>query len=508
MYKWGALLFIFAIVLRLIFLTTLPGEWYGDITILHNYVQAILTFQWPVSYQLSAGPLYHYLIAPLISLIGYSYLSYKLASVIVSLLGLVLMAWLGYLVEGRTLALTTLFVGACSSWYLIFSRLGNSQILIPVVTGATLGLVILGRQRRQRRWIVWGAIVAAAGLYVYPQTAIVPVLYLFLVVVFIFLPQPSWPLGRSIVVAAGIMAVLAIPITLTIIAQPENFVSGYVGSKFFSDNQPLPTLAAKFLVNMRDMLWMLHGRGDQVFRSNPPYLPHLDPISGVLFFIGILALALRPSQRPVLGMTLCSIVILVIPAAWPNLPTIEIPSASRTIGIVPLVYLLVARGLTALYALVASRFKRHGPTLAAVLVSVVCAGLLYLNLSRYFGVYADNLPYHNVAFGGRIGQAIDRLPPETQVFVIGCCWSDWAMPEQASIRYGVTTRQDIHFVEDAPAVCKGLKPQTATRVFFSPLDEQIVETLRACAPGGSLRTVLSEYDDTMYNEYAVEPTAR
>ncbi len=75
-----AAIFALALALRLYRLDTLPAEWYGDITIVHDYVAAILAGQWPFYYQLSAGPLYHYLIAPLIAVLGYSYLSYKCAN--------------------------------------------------------------------------------------------------------------------------------------------------------------------------------------------------------------------------------------------------------------------------------------------------------------------------------------------------------------------------------------------------------------------------------------------
>ncbi len=76
-----------AVVLGLRFyrLDTLQAEIFGDINIVWEYLDWILTGLWPTHFVMSAGPIYPYLITPLIALTGPSYFGIKLASVVVSL---------------------------------------------------------------------------------------------------------------------------------------------------------------------------------------------------------------------------------------------------------------------------------------------------------------------------------------------------------------------------------------------------------------------------------------
>src|SRR6266542_149064 len=69
--------------LRLFQLDELQAEMYGDIVIQDNYLAEIRHGAWPVRYVLSEGPLFHFLILPIVALPGMSYFGLKLASVLV-----------------------------------------------------------------------------------------------------------------------------------------------------------------------------------------------------------------------------------------------------------------------------------------------------------------------------------------------------------------------------------------------------------------------------------------
>jgi len=71
--------------MRLFQLDQLQAEIYGDIAIVYEYIADIQAGNWPTYFSLSSGPLYHYLIMPIIALTGPSYFGMKLASVVVSL---------------------------------------------------------------------------------------------------------------------------------------------------------------------------------------------------------------------------------------------------------------------------------------------------------------------------------------------------------------------------------------------------------------------------------------
>ena len=495
-----AAVFGLALALRLYALDALPGEWYGDVTLVHIYVQDILAGRWPVAYNASLGPLYHYLIAPLIALWGDSYIAYKLASAVISLPVIGVTMLLGYELGGRRLALVTGLVAAMSSWLLVFSRLGVQLVVIPLLTALLAYIVVRFARANSFALCVVGAMVSVLGFYAYPQTFILPGLFVLLLLV--YLKPPRRPRVFWLVDTVLIIAVGAIPLAVDILTHRANFETGYVGSKLFGAGQlSLTDLAVELGRNLLKTALMLHVRGDHVFRSNPPYVPHLDPVSGAFFLLGLLAF-LRRDLRRFIPLLVLSLVVLSVPGSWPYLPSVEIPSASRTIGLVPLLYLLVAVGLVAVYDAL-KRIERRG-WLALAVVSLSLVAMLALNSYRYFVAYAWNLPYHNTPFGRRIAEDMQTLPEDALIYVVGCCWGAWSQPEVEGIRYALPHPPPMQFVGSADDVCR----EPATRyvpvyVYLNPNDDAAVQALRQCAPTGVDETRFSGYGDAMYRRYHI-----
>jgi len=50
------LIFILALTVRVYRLAELPGEWFGDISNVHEYVEQIFKGEWPYSFFQSPGP--------------------------------------------------------------------------------------------------------------------------------------------------------------------------------------------------------------------------------------------------------------------------------------------------------------------------------------------------------------------------------------------------------------------------------------------------------------------
>ena len=123
---------------RLFELDTLQSEVYGDIQIVHQYVKSIFIGDWPIRFTLSAGPLYHYLIAPIVAVAGLNYFGLKLASVAVSCGVLLATYGLSSNLIDDYFALLAVAVAGVSSWLLIFSRLGDVEILVPLLTTRAL----------------------------------------------------------------------------------------------------------------------------------------------------------------------------------------------------------------------------------------------------------------------------------------------------------------------------------------------------------------------------------
>lgn len=475
--------------LRLFKLEWLQREIYGDIMIVRNYVTNVLAGHWPTRFDLSAGPLYHYLIAPIVALVGRDYTGLKIASVIVSLGGLAATYALCRELVDDYFALLTTFIAGVSSWLLVFSRLGNSQIISPLLTAAMLWLaarfVKFGRQAD----LIACAVVSALGLYVYPQLFILPG------VAFVVLVLLRWTgfvvPGRMLGLFVVVTLICAIPFIFIVRADPANFTVGYVGSKLKAEGD-LPALLAQ---NTVKALLALHVRGDEIFRSNPPGQPHLDPISGVLFLAGALYWLTDRERRRWAPIWLAPLLLLQVPSIMAVNQPREVPSASRTLGITPIAYMLVASGLWWLIGAIRRRVHRWVAPIAAT--AILLAAILALNVQRYFRDYLSNLPYGDIPIGRLIADYADSLPDDTHVYMVGCCWI-YSIPDRF-VDKEVARPQNWHYLEANQLSC--------TQLQYLKLPAVLIWSFRDALPAPQLASCPHYLPGQLYT-YRGKPTFR
>jgi 4-amino-4-deoxy-L-arabinose transferase-like glycosyltransferase len=458
--------------LRLYRLNDAPADIYGDIVILLKYVRSILAGGFPFYFVDSTGPLYHYLVAPLGLVLGLNYLTVKTASVIASLAALACTYLLAREAgAGRRVAWLAVLLGGVSCWLLIFSRLGNSQIITPVLSALTFLFLARARRCRRRRDLACCAVVSAMGLYAYPQTfvlapaAAVPLLW------WCWRKQLPW---RWAILFVAIVAALTLPFMAIVVSDPADFVGGYIGGKLLGHDLGARLLAWPPLL-VKSLL-MFNWRGDNIFRSNPPGLPQLDPVSGCLFLIGIGQLV-RRRYATYRWVTLWPLLFLQIPSTLVlNFPG-EVPSASRTLLVTPFVYTIAALGMERLF-LPASRspeWLRTGLLLATSAVITV------LNAERYFAAYIPQQPNRNVSFTREIARVIDSVPAGTAVSFYGCCWGEWSTPEWEDIPWALARPRDIYYQDAGSFNCGEASTIMGPQLIIAdPTDEGLAQDIYAC----------------------------
>jgi hypothetical protein len=461
------------VVFRLARLHVLPGEMYGDITIVFEYVEQIRNGAWPTYFFLSSGPLYHYMIVPVFWLVRLDFDGLKLASVVTSLA--VLGVTYGFVRElvDRELAVLSLFIAGVSSWLLVFSRLGNSQIVTPLLSMGALWFVV--RAARHDQW--WNAagcgLIAAAGLYEYPQTfVLVPVMAVCLALLVWTGAGVGW---RDLQIFAAAAAVGAIPFVFIVRRDPHNFFDGYIGGKIGSSSTSgtWSTLAG----NARRALLAFNWHGDLGFRGNPRGVAHLDTLSGLLFLAGIVYW-LMPERRRWAPVVVVPFVLLLVPSMLVLSSPAEVPSTSRTLTAAPLAYVLVASGLW--WAVSVLRGAQWIPRAVTVLL---LAWITIANGQRYFVTYADGLPNHNVPFGRIIADHLHDLPDDTHAYTVGCCWGDAGQPEPKGIRDVGAGPVAESLVELAPDTfdCAVLAALPRPAVLIWKPDDAVPPALQPCA---------------------------
>jgi len=167
---------------RLFQIEKIPGEWFGDISIVSEYVSRILALKWPLYFEAGVGPFYQYLISPIIFFIGGGFLGLKIASVTVSTAGIIGLYFLGRELFSIPVAFIACLFGAVYFSDLAWSRIGVSSIVFPLMTVIIIYSALKFAQNNSKLFLIIGSLVSSLGLLTYPGAFIYPLLFLILVI--------------------------------------------------------------------------------------------------------------------------------------------------------------------------------------------------------------------------------------------------------------------------------------------------------------------------------------
>ncbi|OGG20695.1 hypothetical protein A3D03_00095 [Candidatus Gottesmanbacteria bacterium RIFCSPHIGHO2_02_FULL_40_13] len=497
------LLGLFITSIRVYKLYDIPGEWFGDISNVHEYVEQILRGEWPFYFFQSPGPLYHYLIAPIAIIIrNEGYLKYKIASVLVSLAGIFSLYIFTKEVSDKKTAIISSLIMSFSFWYLIWSRIGNSQIVIPQLTALMSFFLVKFLKNQKFIYLFFGTAVSSLGLYAYPQTYIFPAVYLLSVLLLLGIKKKIKCNYKNIFFILVFQLLFSLPFFMIITKQIDNFgPSGYIGQKVFPlKNMSLIQLIKKTALNYEKTLLMLHVKGHDSFRVNVPNHPQLDRISGIMFFIGVLYFL---SKRKITWLIYLIILlfILPIPSILPAIPDGEIPNNGRTIALTAIVYIFVGAGAVFSNNLInkVSKNKLLGSTVIAILVAYIC----YSNLHFYFFRYAPQLPDNNLGPSKIIAKYLDTYSNNYAIYFAECCWGGWGEPEPKAIMYQL--KQKKKFILDNKIIekCEDITSFPAV-IFYGSEEGTTKFDITSCGKKYSNAQILSPDNLVVANIKVVE----
>jgi len=394
------------------------------------------------------GYFYYLTILQQILNVPFNYNLLKIGAGIISLLTILAAYWMGRSVVGDEdqrlgnltgLALSALI--AVSYWHIMLSRLGLRIILMPLVT--MLLIIFLARAIRHNRrldFMITG-LVLGFGLYTYQAVRILPVLIVFAVIMAVILRVRSWISLRQLIVNFTALVLLAgvifVPLGRYWQEEPESFWQRSTGRLFgdpteqIKDPQTGATIGLRIVPfeermtnfvnglpyirdNIVKSLNMFNYRGDAAWISgSPTLLPQLDWVAGAFMIIGFGVIGARMLKRrdPVDWMLAGGVLIMLLPTALSIVYTIEVPSATRASGALPIVYFAAALGLAFTIRAILSRMKAPVVRLsvyAGTVLLIVTAALI--NTNAYFSVAmpAYRVASHPHAQAGRMLQSFSN----------------------------------------------------------------------------------------------------
>jgi len=377
---------------------------------------------------------YIYYMAGLFNLLGANYAALKVASLIPAILTVLAIYPLGRLLFGPTGGFSAMFLLAVSRWHLTMSRWGWYETSTPPFQILATFFLIRGLRERRPLDFVLGGLIGGLTMYTYLSSRLV-VATLGLFVIYWLLTDSEGPIaswkrnwrGLALFLLAALVAVG--PIAVTYIKEPSTF-SGRVDEVSILRDIHKAGSYQPLWSNIRDHLKFFYQAGDRNARHNLPGEPQLDPLTGLLFVMGLGygLLRLRDRRRGLLWLW------LVLGLAGGILSSsFESPQAYRTMIVVPAIVLMagdvlvrLARGLIRVIPASGhdpARLVRYR-TLATGLGSVVLAGGLVgvaaWESDIYFGRQADSPEMQgafNVVETLMAKDVLDALQVGTQVYI-------------------------------------------------------------------------------------------
>jgi len=351
------LLLLLGAGLRLVGWGDVPPGLYHDEA--YNGLDALKVLQghFPLYFAANNGrePLFLYLIAASVGVLGRSPLAVRLPSFFVGFLTLAATYDLTRVLFNRRVARWALAVLAVTFWHIHLSRMGFRAVLLPLFTALFLAQAVRGvKTGRIRHWIAAGTLYGGMW-YTYMAARFTPVA-LCAVLVYILLTRRRAALvharGALVFCAAALLVLL--PLGVYTLQNPEIVLARTGQVTIFSPEIHQGHFWATLARHTWNTAAMFFIQGDRIWRHNLAWRPVWDPALGLACVIGI-GVALggrfraraRNRQAGTRGHAL-PLVLIVLWTAAMALPTLlaeDAPHFLRGVGVLPTVVLFPALGL-------------------------------------------------------------------------------------------------------------------------------------------------------------------
>ncbi len=390
---------------------------------------------------------------------------------------------------------------ATARWHVTFSRIVYELILQPLAM-IVLVYFLLRALRTGKRW-QWAlaGLALALGMNTYTAFRVIPfviaafLLFWLIRVAIIDRKSLRHDLEGAFVMAGG--AFLAIlPLGVYTVQNWKVFTSRIQHISVMRDvervgsNQPL-------VDNLRKTLNMFNWQGDAAALNNLPGAPMLDTLVAVLFVLGVayvLWYTLRAQPLPVLYtiwfVAIASLAVLSVAH--------EAPTARRTIGLIPLIYLLVALVADQFFLAWHTAWRGKGDRAFALVVAAGVVLVAFGNARTYFRVQAPDPSVWSAYSPNElaVGKYLATLPAEAMVLITP------QFEHHSSIKLigrGHPYRA-LNPVDDLPY--RGAASGDLVYV-LDPLDRPLLGLLQQVYPTGLAEEQRDRYGQVLFRSYTV-----
>ena len=489
------LLLAVAAVLRCVGLDRLPPAHYRDIAITALDALRAASGHPCLHYTLDEG-LFANIVGVFFLVFGASDAMVRLPGAIIGVLGCLGVARVGAALGAPRAGLAGAWLLAVSLWHVILSRSGFRAILLPTVLCFAVAWLVEGLRRGgTRRFLAAGAFF---GLLVHTYTAARMAVFILPILLAAELgaDRERWTRARAGLVAFVLAAMaVAAPMLLHYVHHPEHFTFPNRVVTVFSPGLEPGEAERHLRHNIPATLLMFHVRGDANWRHNISGAPMLDPVTGLLFLVGLAVAGaglVARRDRPREPGRAASLLLLGWLAVMllPNLLSVQgVPHGLRSAGVLPGVVLLAGLGWVAIEKRLASVAGARG---AAALGLAAIVGLGAWTGWRYAVTWGGSAPLESEHDGAyrAAARALLSAPAGVERYVVangtGARIHGW--PAEAAV-YRFEMR-------DAPPILLGPKDGARLALDGRPAyvallaaEPRVLEVMRTLNPGAPITAI-------------------
>jgi 4-amino-4-deoxy-L-arabinose transferase-like glycosyltransferase len=336
-----------------------------------------LTVYFPANY--GREPLLIYLIALATRFLGMGAWTMRLPSVLCGIVGLAFTWALARRMFNSRVAILTTALMAVSLWPMMMNRVALRVGLLPACQAVAVYALWRamgddsGTSPGSTRWAIVAGLLTGLTLYTYTAGRVFPlVLLLWLFASWITgarLVRSSW---KRLVLVSAVAALVVLPLGTFALRYPESF-NQRMDDLSLELDQLLTGDPGPLYRSVKATLGMFTQVGDREWRYNPGGRPVFDPVTGALFYLGLLVCVFRLRRSAYLLLLIWLPIMLI-----PSIVSIGTPSFWRSAGALTPIYMMPAIGADFLWCWVvrrADRFDRRDLVARVGLPAIVVLGL-------------------------------------------------------------------------------------------------------------------------------------
>ena len=369
--------------LRLYQLNTLPPGLFGDEAADGLDALSIISGNRPIFLTENNGrePLHAYLVALSTNVLGRTPAAVRLPSALASILTILAIFLAAKAIIGTRIALITSIIGGFTVWPIMLGRLATRPALLPFLLSLTLWLVIEAYNKKNNKYWILSGLLLGICFYTYTPIRLL-ILFPILCISTLLISQIRQRIMIGVVYFSLSFATIVSPFVIYTVNNQEQVLGRTTGVSIINFNdKPSETLnimtsQTKAVLQM----FSVPGKGDWNLRHNIPTRPVFDPTITCVFLIG---LAVAPKKLGKHKFILISIYAII--SLLPTILSEEAPHYGRASGILPILFIFPALGVSWIYKYL-NNITTH---FIAILTSsaIICGSILITTDDYYFDDY-------------------------------------------------------------------------------------------------------------------------